>query len=131
MVESREGTLYVPHAKTELLFVTLDKSESTFRPSIRYADYPISERRFQWESQNGTHAGTEVGRRYVEHAARGVRMILFVRLRPSDARGQAAPFTCLGDVRYLRHEGARPMRIVWELETPMPGWMLEAARAVA
>jgi len=27
----------------------------------------------------------------------------------------------LGPVHYVRHEGSRPMSILWKLEVPMPG----------
>lgn len=128
--ESREGPMYVESARTHVLFVTLDKSDEAFRPSIRYADYPISATRFHWESQNHTHDGTAVGRAYVEHEARGDDVVLFVRERPEDARG-ATPFTCLGRARYVSHVGGRPMQIVWALDAPMPGWVLAQGRVVA
>ena len=37
----------------------------------------------------------------------------------------------LGPLRYLAHEGERPVRFTWQLETPMPEEMFEVARSVA
>jgi len=130
LVVSREGPVWFADAQTDVFFVTLEKSEDLFRPSVRYADYPISPRRFHWESQNKTHDGTEVGRRYVEHEARGSRVLLLVRARSKDERG-TMPFTNLGEVRYERHQGARPMQIVWALDAEMPGWVMASGRVLA
>jgi superfamily II DNA or RNA helicase/HKD family nuclease len=123
--EVREGVAFDEALGVELLFVTLDKSDDAFKPAIRYADYPISPTRFHWETQNRTSASSPSGRRYVDHAAQGVAMHLFVRARRKDERGQTLPYAFLGPVRYVSHESERPMRIVWELEVPMPGWVLE------
>jgi superfamily II DNA or RNA helicase/HKD family nuclease len=124
---SREGVLYVEGRETDLLFINLDKSDDTFTPSIRYADYPLGPRRFHWESQNHTHADTPVGRRYVRGES---RVILFVRERPKNARGQSNPLTCLGPARCVKHGGGRPMQIVWELDHAMPAWVLQQGRAL-
>lgn len=131
LIESREGPVWFAEAQTDVFFITLEKSEDLFRPSVRYADYPISPTLFHWESQNKTHAGTDVGRRYIEHEARGSRVLLWVRARPKDDRGGTTPFTCLGAARYVRHQGARPMQIVWELEHPMPAWVMATGRVLA
>ncbi|MFO0007128.1 MAG: DUF3427 domain-containing protein [bacterium] len=96
---------------------------------MRYADYPISPTEFHWETQNRTTAASPSGRRYIGHTAQGVAMHLFVRARREDERGQTLPYAFLGPVRYLRHEGERPMRVVWELEVPMPEWVLAAGAA--
>lgn len=38
----REGVLWEKTSGTDLLFITLEKSEKDYAPSVRYADYPIS-----------------------------------------------------------------------------------------
>ncbi|MDP2312410.1 MAG: DUF3427 domain-containing protein [Pseudomonadota bacterium] len=129
--ELREGVLWVEPARTDLLFVTLDKSDENLRPQLRYADYAIDPLTFHWESQNGTHGGTGVGQRYQSHARDGSRVILFVRDRKKDSAGRTLPYTCIGPVRYASHTGDRPMQILWTLETPMPAWVFEAGRATA
>ena len=52
-------------------------------------------------------------------------MQLFVRAGRKDDRG-TQPYAYLGPVRYVRHQGERPMQIVWDLERPMPAWVLTA-----
>ena len=37
-----------------------------------------------------------------------------------DDRGFTSPYLFLGPVRYRSHESEKPMRILWELEQPMP-----------
>ena len=129
--ESREGPLWAPEHDTDVFFVTLDKSDDSFRPSIRYADYPISPREFHWESQNRVHDGTPTGQRYIHHEARGSRVLFFVRERPTDEHGESCAFVCLGFARYLSHAGGRPMRITWALDHAMPAALLQAGRAYA
>jgi len=40
-------------------------------------------------------------------------------------------FTYLGPVRYQSHTGSRPMSIVWELEVPIPGTLLQQYASLA
>ncbi|MGZ4185503.1 MAG: DUF3427 domain-containing protein [Solirubrobacteraceae bacterium] len=128
---SREGVRWLPQIGTDLLFVTLRKSERSFSPSTMYRDYALSRTRFHWESQNATHDNTPTGRRYVNHAAGGTTVILFVRDTDTRENGSGAPFTCLGPVRYVSHEGNRPMQVTWELEHPLPEALLETSQMLA
>lgn len=129
--EVREGVAFDAERAVELLFVTLDKSDDAFRPAIRYADYPLSPTRFHWESQNRTTTTSPTGQRYVGHRAQGVQIQLFVRARRKDDRGRTLPYAFLGPVHYVRHQGEKPMQIVWELETPMPAWVQVEGAAAA
>ncbi|MBZ4417366.1 DUF3427 domain-containing protein [Myxococcus sp. RHSTA-1-4] len=129
--ELREGVLWVETHRTDLLFVTLDKSDADFKPTTRYADYAVSPTLFHWESQNSTSASSPTGLRYVEHSRRGTRVVLFVRERKKDDRGESMPYLCLGPARYVRHESERPMRIHWELEHAMPADFFQAAKVAA
>ena len=58
-------------------------------------------------------------------------VILFVRDTDTRENGSGAPFTCLGPVRYVSHEGNRPMQITWELEHPLPEALLETSQMLA
>ncbi len=109
----REGVLALPGRQTELLFVTLDKSDG-YHDRIAYRDYAVSHERFHWQSQNSAGPDTKVGRRYIESAANGWTYQLFVRERPAD------PYRACGPVRLESWEGDRPMSIVWALEIPLP-----------
>ncbi|MCY4559778.1 MAG: DUF3427 domain-containing protein, partial [Chloroflexi bacterium] len=125
------GVLWNEATRTDLLFVTLEKSDKDYSPSTRYADYPLSPTLFHWESQNTASPDTPTGRRYVEQPTQGTNVILFVRERKRDGRGETLPYHCLGRARYRSHESERPMKILWELERPMPGWLYQAGKVVA
>ena len=125
------GVLWDRHTKTDLLFVTLEKSDKDYSPTTRYADYPISPTLFHWETQNIASPDTPAGRRYIEQVDRGTNVILFVRERKKGSRGETLPYHCLGHASYRSHESERPMKILWELERPMPGWLYQAGKVVA
>jgi hypothetical protein len=129
--ESREGVLWVAHARVDVLFVTLDKSASTFSETTRYEDYPLSPELFHWQSQSRTRPSDPTGRRYREHLTMGSQVWLFVRERPKDERGVAPAYRFLGPARYVSHTGERPMSITWALEFPMPAAMYARAKVAA
>ena len=131
LVLPQTGVLWDEATQTDLLFITLEKSDADFSPTTRYADYPISPTLFHWESQNSASADTPTGRRYVEQPARGTNVILFVRERKRDGRGVTLPYCCLGRAHYRRHESERPMKVLWKLERPMPGWLYQVGKVVA
>lgn len=107
------GVLPLTSRKTELLFVTLDKSEG-YHDRISYHDYAISAERFHWQTQNSAGPDTRGGRRYLESGTNGWQFQLFVRPRKGDA------YRACGRVTLESAEGDRPMSIVWKLETPLP-----------
>ena len=129
-------------SQTDLLFVTLNKSEALFSPSTRYRDLALVPSLFHWESQSTTTAASPTGQRYIHHEVRGSRVLLFVRVAAGfceavhrreggRAGGVTEPFQCLGFARYVSHEGERPMGIRWRLERPIPaGWMQGMGLAV-
>ena len=116
----REGVLAHQPSATDLLFITLRKSEALFSPSTRYRDLALGPALFHWESQSTTTAASPSGQRYIHHAERGSRVLLcrcaeacgYVReQRKQDGRPGAPtePFVCLGFAMYESHEGERPM----------------------
>jgi superfamily II DNA or RNA helicase/HKD family nuclease len=107
------GVLPLTARKTELLFVTLDKSEG-YHDRISYHDYAISAERFHWQTQNSAGPDTPGGRRYLESATNGWQFQLFVRPRQGEA------YRACGRVTLEFAEGDRPMSIVWKFETPLP-----------
>ncbi len=58
-------------------------------------------------------------------------MLLFVRARKNDERGETVPYTLLGRAHYLGQQGGRPMRITWELETRMPAGIYQETKVAA
>lgn len=112
-VPFQAGVLALANRKTELLFVTLDKSDG-YHDSISYHDYAISAERFHWQTQNSAGPDTPAGKRYLESATNGWQFQLFVRARKGGA------YRACGRVALESAEGDRPMSIVWRLETPLP-----------
>lgn len=129
--ETREGVRWAASAMSDLFFITLNKSDDDYSPTTRYADYPISPTRFHWESQSQTTQASPVGQRYINHVARGSRVILFVREHKRDQRGMSAPYLCLGAARHISHESDRPIKLVWELERDMPAEIYQRAKLAA
>ncbi len=125
------GVYYLKDRLTDLLFVTLNKSESGFSATTMYQDYPLTPTRFHWESQSSCHAKTPTGRRHLATGTGRQRALLFVRDTRTDDRGVAMPYTNLGEVKCRTHEGARPMRIEWELDTRMPPDFYQSAKLAA
>ena len=109
----QSGVLPIANRKTELLFVTLDKSEG-YHDRIAYHDYAISAERFHWQSQNSAGPDTMSGLRYLESFSNGWQFQLFVRNRKGD------PYRACGLVQMEKAEGDRPMNIIWRLQSPLP-----------
>ena len=131
--EVREGVLFLPEIQSDLFFVTLRKSPKDYSPSTLYKDYAVSETLFHWQSQNRTTPESPTGRRYIEHQKLKVTPLLFVRQEEKGAEmplGLSSPYLFLGPVRYVRHEGSRPMSILWHLDHPMPPALFEASASL-
>ncbi len=116
----REGVKYLPNKKVDLLFVTLNKSEKDYSPTTLYDDYSINENLFHWQSQSTTSVGSSTGQRYINHEKMGSKVLLFVREYKRTIAGNAASYTFLGPVDYIKHEGSRPMNIIWQLQKSIP-----------
>lgn len=127
---SREGVVHLKDKMVDVFFVTLNKTEEHYSPTTMYRDYAISETLFHWQSQSTTSASSPTGRRYIEHERQGNHVLLFVR-EYNKVDGITQPYLFLGAVRYVSHEGSRPMSITWKLDHPMPaGFFLKANKMV-
>lgn len=124
----REGVYFDRATETNLLFVTLQKADTDYSPTTRYRDYAISPNLFHWESQSTTASDSPTGKRY---QSRSARPLLFVRATKRNDQREANPYTYLGPVEYLSHEGERPMTIRWRLAHDMPVELFEYAALVA
>lgn len=110
------GVLPLADRQTELLFVTLDKSDG-YHDRIAYHDYAESPTHFYWQTQNSAGPDTRAGKRYLESLTNGWRFQLFVRPNKHSA------YVACGPVRIESTEdisGDRPMNIRWRLEVPLP-----------
>lgn len=120
----------VLHFKTERLYallMTFLKSENEFSPSTMYADYPVSADRIHWESQSNTTEASATGQNLINHTCRGYRILIFARERKKQNKF-TLPFTYLGQATHISHESERPIKMVWQLEHPMPAGMFETCR---
>ena len=115
----RQGVLYLPEKKTDILLITLNKSDKDYSPTTMYNDYAVNSTLFHWQSQSTTSENSQTGQRYIHHAETGNRVLLFVREYKKDNWG-TMNYTFLGEADYVRHEGSRPMNVLWHLKTPIP-----------
>ena len=115
----REGVKWLPDQKTDVFMVTLNKSDKDYSPTTMYEDYSLSDELFHWQSQSTTSDTSATGQRYINHVENGSRVLLFVREHKKNALG-TAPYTFLGPVEYVSHNGSRPMSIVWKLRYKIP-----------
>ena len=59
------GVRWVEDLQTDVLTVTLQKSERHYSPTTQYRDYAISPELFHWETQNITSTSSPTGQRYL------------------------------------------------------------------
>ncbi|WP_019481879.1 DUF3427 domain-containing protein [Arthrobacter sp. TB 23] len=130
-VQHREGVAWCPATSTDAFFVTLDKDHKKHSATTMYKDYAISPELFHWESQNATSPETPVGQRYVNRRAQDTHVLLFTRDTAKDETGLSVPYTCLGQLDYVQHEGGRPIAITWRLQRPMPAETFATAATAA
>lgn len=120
------GVLYLTDKKSDIFFITLNKSEKDFSPSTLYEDYAINERLFHWQTQTRTSVTSPTGQRYIHHREIGSRIALFVREFKAE-NGITSPFVFLGEAEYVRHEGNKPISFVWRLKEEMPAALVPVA----
>ncbi len=118
MQGSVAGVFNIEELNTELLFVTLNKSDKDFSAETMYNDYVVSEYEFHWESQNtDSHKGK--GARFVKQKENGKKFLLFVRENKKDGFGNTCPFICFGLVDYISSKGDKPIKINWQMHHPI------------
>jgi len=128
LASSREGVYRIKDFDTELLFVTLYKSDGKFNASTMYHDYFINEQLFHWQSQNSTSPESPVGQSYINQRANGKDILLFVRESTTDENGVTLGFVFCGKLNYIQHEGRKPMSITWQIEAPPPALLLSEGK---
>lgn len=122
----REGVKWLPEKKTDVFFVTLNKSDKDYSPTTMYNDYSINSELFHWQSQSTTAENSPTGQRYIHHKEKGTKVLLFVREFKADRLINAASaYTYLGTANYVKHTSSRPMNITWRLDHPIPAKYLK------
>lgn len=128
---NREGLVNLESKNTELLLVTLEKTEENYSPTTMYNDYAISEKIFHWQSQNSSKPEMGRGLSYITHKEKGKSILLFVREKNTDEFGNTMSYVFLGDVNYIEHYGSKPMSIKWELQVPIPPYIWKETAKMA
>ncbi|MCP1673812.1 superfamily II DNA or RNA helicase/HKD family nuclease [Natronocella acetinitrilica] len=123
----REGVKHLPDKRLDLFLTTLEKSEKHYSPTTMYVDYAIDARRFHWQSQSTTSEASPTGQRYIHHAAKGYRPLLFVRDVPR-RHAYTQPYAYLGELEYQSHEGSRPISFVWRVKHEIPARILRVSK---
>ncbi len=129
-VAVREGVKYLSELKTDVFFITLNKTEKDYSPTTMYDDYALDETHFHWQSQSTTSETSPTGKRYIQHRQQGSHILLFVREFKKE-NNLACPYFFLGPADYVRHTGCRPMSIIWNLHYPMPGRLVRTTTRLA
>ena len=129
--EIREGVAFSKEKNTELLFITLNKSEKDFSPTTLYEDFAVSEKVFHWQTQNSVSPEKGKGLTYINHRKMKKRILLFVREKNVDEFGNTMAFVFLGEGNLLDHYGKKPMSIKWELNEPMPAYLWKDSAKLA
>jgi hypothetical protein len=121
------GVEAVAGGRYDLLLVTLEKSPAQ-KEHLRYRDFPLSPRRFHWQSKAATSQVSRQGRRHLDPDGERCTPLLLVRERADDRPGVTMAFRYLGPVRPVSAEGERPITVEWELADPMPADLVRAGR---
>lgn len=122
----REGVKYFEDKKTDIFFITLNKSDKDFSPSTLYEDYAINEKLFHWQTQSKTSVQSATGQRYINHLKNKNKIVIFVR-EYKTKQGLTAPFTYLGTCEYKSHSGNKPISFIWELQEEIPPRLINKA----
>ncbi|GAX61993.1 type III restriction protein res subunit [Candidatus Scalindua japonica] len=129
--KKREGVAFNKDKNTELLFITLDKSEKDFSPTTLYNDFAISETLFHWQSQNESKPDSGKGLSYIQHKEKKMKILLFVREKSKDEFGNTMSFVFLGEGNIIDYYDSKPMNIKWKLNEPMPPYLWKDSAKMA
>ncbi|OEF99131.1 hypothetical protein BHF71_10170 [Vulcanibacillus modesticaldus] len=122
-VPFREGVKYIEEKKTDIFFITLNKSEKDYLESTMYDDYAINDHLFHWQTQSRTSIESPTGQRYINHRKTGNIILLFVRENKRE-NTKTSPYYFLGKANYVEHQGSKPINIIWKLEEKIPQFIM-------
>jgi len=126
----REGVKYIEEKKTDIFFITLNKSENDYLETTMYEDYAINDHLFHWQTQSRTSIDSPTGQRYIHHRKNGNTILLFVRENKKE-NTKTSPYYFLGKANYVEHHGSKPINIIWQLEEKIPQVILREAHMKA
>lgn len=128
---NREGVVYLENIKSELLLITLEKTEENYSPTTMYNDYAINECLFHWQSQNSSKPDIGKGLSYITHQLNDKSILLFIREKNTDEFGNTIGYVFLGLANYKDHYGSKPMSINWALKDPIPPFLWKTSAKMA
>jgi superfamily II DNA or RNA helicase len=128
---NREGVAFIEELNTEVLLITLNKSEEDYSPTTLYNDFAINEYLFHWQSQNSASPEKGKGKSYTEQKENGKQILLFVREKNDDEYGNTMGYVFLGNATFISNEGSKPMSIKWQLSEPMPSYIWKDSAKMA
>lgn len=122
----REGIKSIKDKKSEILFITLNKSDKDYSPTTLYKDYSINEYLFHWQSQSSTSPDSNTGKKYINHRKMGYKILLFVREYKNykNNKDMTEAYTFLGTAKFVEYQGSKPMNIIWRLDNPIPSKLI-------
>lgn len=125
------GVYFDRGLRVQLMFVTLNKDDSSFSSQTRYKDHALSADLFHWESPNNWRQDGDAMRRCVGKGDdASEHRLLFVRER--SAGGIKGTFRLFGQVDLEGElEGDRPVALTWRLRQPLPEVIFEATQLLA
>lgn len=128
---NREGNAPIKSKNTEILFITLNKSEEDFSPTTLYEDFAISDTLFHWQTHNERNNTSGAGLSYIKHKELGLKILLFIRERNKDEHNNTMSFVFIGEGSLTEHYGSKPISIKWELNEPMPPYLWKDSAKMA
>lgn len=128
---NREGNAVVKEINTDILFITLNKSEKDFSPTTLYEDFAISDTLFHWQSHNAVRNDKGRGLTYINHEELGRKILLFVREQNTDEFDITMSYVFIGEGKLTEHYGSKPISIKWELNEPMPPYLWKDSAKMA
>ena len=122
----REGVKYFADEKTDIFFITLNKSDKDFSPSTLYEDYAINDRFFHWQSQSRTSDTSPTAKALYHHRKQAIKLHFLLGNIKVES-GYTSPFVFLGTADYVSHSGSKPVSFIWKLHEPMPAYLVSRA----
>ena len=124
---SREGIAENQDLNTELLYISLIKSEEKFSPTTMFDDYAVNELLFHWQTQNSARPDSGRGLSYIRHKENNKIILLFVREKAEDDNKNTMGYVFIGEGKIKDYYGSKPMSIHWQLNESMPHYLWKDA----
>ena len=113
---SREGVERNKDIRLEAMYVDIIKKREE-GSTTDYRDFAIGRKQFHWETQSTVSNSSPTAKNYQNKTN---HQLLFVRQQPTNPETKGTMgFVYLGEVDLVSMEGSKPIRIVWDLKTPM------------